>query len=58
MQQQLFAPFALWFRDLDLEIQWRKQVNLYDISDSDDRIVELYKQQKTPTEAAKELIDE
>lgn len=58
MQQKLFAQFATWLREVDLEIQWRKKVTIYDLCDSDEKIVKLYKEQKTAAEAAKELIDE
>jgi hypothetical protein len=57
-QGQLFSSFLEWISNLDKEIQWRKKVTLYDICDNDDKIIELYTQNKTSTEAAMELISE
>lgn len=51
-------PFLEWLTQLDLEVQFRIGVTVFDICYDDQRLTKLFSMNKSVSEAAKELISE
>lgn len=47
--------FNDWLKQLDLEVQWRKKVHLYDLGINKKKLRELFVEDKTVEEAANEI---